>query len=242
MQSHKDTYAHINGILAIFSIGNSLPYPTLTICRRVRTYAWSITWQPNGKEVDHNLWVWEPRYKLNWLFKTRLGPVDSTIIYFLPVLGVNAYLDIKLPESIPYLFAGEKKSFYCFVQGRPPPTVKWLKNNTILKERKSLVQQVNLTLDFSELELHHTGNYTCEASQNSSTKSRTILVTISCKHLLLTRLLSFRGNQFTFEPFIVPLSMFVCFFFPAPSRTGFFFLEINHFIHFTQQVHQQYPS
>ena len=28
-----------------------LPYPTLTICRRVRTYAWSITWQPNEKRL-----------------------------------------------------------------------------------------------------------------------------------------------------------------------------------------------
>ena len=30
---------------------DSLPYPTLTICRRVRTYARSITWQPNEKRL-----------------------------------------------------------------------------------------------------------------------------------------------------------------------------------------------
>ena len=29
----------------------SLPYPTLTICRRVRTYARPITWQPNEKRL-----------------------------------------------------------------------------------------------------------------------------------------------------------------------------------------------
>ena len=30
---------------------DSLPYPTLTICRRVRTYARSITWQLNEKRL-----------------------------------------------------------------------------------------------------------------------------------------------------------------------------------------------
>ena len=30
---------------------DSLPYPTRTICRRVRTYARSITWQPNEKRL-----------------------------------------------------------------------------------------------------------------------------------------------------------------------------------------------
>ena len=30
---------------------DSLPYPTLTICRRVRTYIRSITWQPNEKRL-----------------------------------------------------------------------------------------------------------------------------------------------------------------------------------------------
>ena len=30
---------------------DSLPYPTHTICRRVRTYARSITWQPNEKRL-----------------------------------------------------------------------------------------------------------------------------------------------------------------------------------------------
>ena len=30
---------------------DSLPYPTHTICRRVRTYARSITWQPNEKKL-----------------------------------------------------------------------------------------------------------------------------------------------------------------------------------------------
>ena len=29
----------------------SLSYPTLTICRRVRTYARSVTWQPNEKRL-----------------------------------------------------------------------------------------------------------------------------------------------------------------------------------------------
>ena len=36
---------------------DSLPYPTHTIRKRVHTYAWSITWQPN-EEVDHILRVW----------------------------------------------------------------------------------------------------------------------------------------------------------------------------------------
>ena len=42
--------------------------------------------------------------------------------------------------------------------------------------------------DFPELDLYHTGNYTCEASNyNITTKKRSILVTVTCKHLLLTR-------------------------------------------------------
>ena len=34
---------------------DSLPYPTRTICRRVRSVNHVTT---KGKEVDHNLWVW----------------------------------------------------------------------------------------------------------------------------------------------------------------------------------------
>ena len=112
------------------------------------------------------------------------------IICFLPVLGD---LTIKIPERIPPLFAGENKRFYCFVEGTLPLTVRWLKNKTIIKERKSQRdRQVNLTLDFRELDLHHSGNYTCEARDRYyQTMRSTILVSVSCKHLLLTRLFSY---------------------------------------------------
>ena len=54
---------------------DSLPYPTRTIRRRVRSVSHVTT---KGKEVDHNLWVWglcpmhasrawEPRYKNIWI-------------------------------------------------------------------------------------------------------------------------------------------------------------------------------
>ena len=110
------------------------------------------------------------------------------VICFLPVLEINLAMNIS--ERIPSLFAGEKKSFYCFVEGPLPLTVRWLKDNTIIKERKSKrVKQVNLALDFRELDLHHTGNYTCEARDGYYlTMRRTILVSVLCKHLLLTRL------------------------------------------------------
>ena len=105
------------------------------------------------------------------------------VICFLPVLES---LTIKIPERIPSLFVGEKKSFYCFVEEPLPLTVRWLKDNTIIKERKSQRdKQVNLTLDFRELDLHHTGNYTCEArNRYYPTMRRTILVSVSCKQLL----------------------------------------------------------
>ena len=112
---------------------------------------------------------------------------------FLPVLG---NLAIKIPERIPSLFAGENKSFYCFVEGPLPLTVRWLRNNTIIKKRKSQRdRQVNLTLDFQELDLHHTGNYTCEVRDRyNRTMRRTILVSVSCKHFLLTRLFSYPSS------------------------------------------------
>ena len=55
----------------------SLPYPTRTICRRVRTYARSITWQPNEKWLTifheygalshaHFARAWVPLYYLWW--------------------------------------------------------------------------------------------------------------------------------------------------------------------------------
>ena len=38
---------------------DSLPYPTRTICRRVRTYVRSVSHvTTKRKEVDHILWVW----------------------------------------------------------------------------------------------------------------------------------------------------------------------------------------
>ena len=43
---------------------DSLPYPTRTICRRVRTYVRSVNHVTSKqKELDHILWVWEPCYK-----------------------------------------------------------------------------------------------------------------------------------------------------------------------------------
>ena len=65
-------------------------------------------------------------------------------------------------------------------------------NNDVLNETKSQRHKhVNLTLDFPELDLHHTGNYTCEASNYKiTTKKRSILVTVTCKHLLLARFFS----------------------------------------------------
>ena len=122
---------------------------------------------------------------------------------FFPVLD---YLAIKIPGSIPSLFAGEKKHFYCYVEGISSKTVRWLMNNTVLKETKMshFGGEVNLTLDFPELDLHDTGNYTCEASSsNIKTKKHTILVTVTCKHLSLTRLFSHltfllkNGHNFT---------------------------------------------
>ena len=101
---------------------------------------------------------------------------------------LDKLLEIKMPEGILSLFAGENRSVYCFVEGRPPPTVRWLKNNKILKERKSQQGKylVDLALDFPEVDLHHAGNYTCEASNdNTITKKSTILVTVSCKHLFI---------------------------------------------------------
>ena len=121
------------------------------------------------------------------------------VICFLPVLGnlTIKILEERIPSS---LFAGEKKSFYCFVEGPLPLTVRWLKNNTIINETKSQRdRQVNLTLDFRELDLHHTGNYTCEARDRyNQTRRRTILVSVSCKHLLLTRLFS-HPSSFTLK-------------------------------------------
>ena len=99
---------------------------------------------------------------------------------------------LKYQKAFHFFFAGEKKSFYCFVEGLSPPTVRWLMNNDVLNETKSQRdKRVDLTLDFPELDLHHTGNYTCEASNyNITTKKRSILITVTCKNLLLTTLFS----------------------------------------------------
>ena len=80
-------------------------------------------------------------------------------------------------------------------------------NNTVLKETKmrQFGGDVNLTLDFPELDLRDTGNYTCEASSSSiTTKKHTILVTVTCKHLSLKgcfhtglTLLLKKGHNFT---------------------------------------------
>ena len=117
------------------------------------------------------------------------------MMHFIPVLD---YLEIKIPESIPALFAGEEKNLNCSVEGLSPPTVRWLMNNTILKERKSQQgNRLNLTLDFPELDLHHTGNYTCEASSyNIPTEKRTTLVTVTCKQLLLKLFLDRERSSF----------------------------------------------
>ena len=60
---------------------DSLPYPTRTIRRPVRMYVRSVNHvKTNGKEVDHNLWVWGsvPR-----ALRARWSPA---IKYFLSLL------------------------------------------------------------------------------------------------------------------------------------------------------------
>lgn len=100
--------------------------------------------------------------------------------YFLPDRN---YPDIIKPESIQSFFAGENISFSCEVKEWVPPiTVKWLKNNMILKETKSQLDVVR-RLDFPELDLHDTGKYTCEASDHLITKKHTFFVNVSCKHI-----------------------------------------------------------
>ena len=68
---------------------DSLPYPTRTIRRRVRTYVRSVNHVTTKlKEVDHNLWVWcsVPR-----ALRARWSPAISGIPYIKLKLGPNSW-------------------------------------------------------------------------------------------------------------------------------------------------------
>ena len=72
---------------------DSLPYPTRTICRRVRTYVSSVNHVTSKqKELDHILWVWEPCYKSPIAFGetpiSEVGLIMDVSFFFYIVYGI----------------------------------------------------------------------------------------------------------------------------------------------------------
>ena len=96
-------------------------------------------------------------------------------------------------ESASFVFAGERHSISCVAVGWPLPTVRWLKNNQelnndeinqtiVVKKSIQWEELVILTLRILEVDLHDSGNYTCEATNNITTVGRSITISVSCKN------------------------------------------------------------
>ena len=79
----------------------------------------------------------------------------------------------------------------CIASGWPLPTVKWFMNGeeltngdvnqTISSREEKNEKQLNSSLDISEANMKHAGNFTCEAKNRYHTKRRHIQVSLTCK-------------------------------------------------------------
>ena len=84
---------------------DSLPYPTRTIRRRVRTYVRSVSHvTTKRKEVDHNLWVWGsvPRAlrargspAINFCKNCFLSIIIIIIIFLIIIINKTLFIDLK---------------------------------------------------------------------------------------------------------------------------------------------------
>ena len=98
---------------------------------------------------------------------------------------------VSLTDDTGFLFAGRKAVLHCNAAGWPLPTVEWLMNGKQLKDgdlndtvylvEKQLREHITLSLHFSDFQLRHSGNFTCEAKNKYHEKRRNVHVLISCK-------------------------------------------------------------
>lgn len=99
---------------------------------------------------------------------------------------------IQLSEDLSSLFAGKKHSYSCAVEGWPLPVVRWLKNGQelqndeinqkiIIERRIKGEEHINVTLHILHVDIQGSENFTCEATNNITTESRSFIV--SCKAL-----------------------------------------------------------
>lgn len=97
---------------------------------------------------------------------------------------------IRMAEDSVQLFVGREAVIFCNVTGWPPPTVKWLMNGTELKDgdlntsvslkEGKKAESIHSSLHFSEVDIRHTGFFSCEAENKYLTKKRNIQVSVTC--------------------------------------------------------------
>ena len=85
---------------------------------------------------------------------------------------------------------GQSVSLKCQIEGKPKPTVKWLKDgaevNSTGDNRITASNKLDTwTLAISELNRNDVGSYTCQASNSLANKtSATATLTVNCKFLI----------------------------------------------------------
>ena len=109
---------------------DSLPYPTRTICRRVRTYVRSFNQvTTNRKEVDHIPWVWG---SVTRALRARGSPAINSVT---PHNSAASRAVFRIPKISHVILFSKKTQTTCSFQiGTKNPTKKELSLNRVFSQ------------------------------------------------------------------------------------------------------------
>ncbi|CAB3251608.1 unnamed protein product [Arctia plantaginis] len=95
----------------------------------------------------------------------------DVIVEYLPTIKEDGIKMIETKDSV-------EVTLPCNVDGLPTPTVRWLRNGTILHSSKNILTTSDFSLKIRRIDVSDTGSYTCEAENHlgSTNKSIDVLV------------------------------------------------------------------
>lgn len=83
----------------------------------------------------------------------------------------------------------------CSILANPPPHVTWTKNGAVIDERNVHLQDDNKTIFIERARLKNIGKYSCNAQNNLSSASKSLILSLKGKEIFLYTPNNFISNN-----------------------------------------------